>query len=57
MTVAMIGFIIAVKAYKYCRRDKAPYSQACVEEIFARRIEGYRNQYRDYEELKDINEY
>ena len=41
ITVAMIGFIlfiIAVKRYKYRRRDEEPYSQACVEEIFARRV-------------------
>ena len=60
ITVAMIGFIsfiIAVKRYKYRRRDEEPYSQACVEEIFARRIEGYRNHYRGYEELPGTNEY
>ena len=59
ITVAMIGFIsfiIAVKRYKYRRRDEEPYSQACVEEIFARRIES-RGQYFDYEELSGTNEY
>ena len=60
ITVAMIGFIlfiIAVKRYKYRRRDEEPYSQACVEEIFARRIEGYGNQYKGYEELPGTNNY
>ena len=60
ITVAVIGFIsfiVAVKRYKYRRRDEEPYSQACVEEIFARRIEGYRNHYKDYEELPGTNEY
>ena len=59
ITVAMIGFIsfiIAVKRYKYRRRDEEPYSQACVEEIFARRIES-RGRYFDYEELSGTNEY
>ena len=59
ITVAMIGFIsfiIAVKRYKYRRRDEEPYSQACVEEIFARRIES-RGRYSDYEELSGTNEY
>ena len=60
ITVAMIGFIsfiVAVKRYKYRRRDEEPYSQACVEEIFARRIESSRNYYRGYEELQGTNEY
>ena len=59
LTVALIGLIslmVAVKRYKYRRRDEEPYSQACVEEIFARRIE-YRCQYSDYEELSGTNEY
>ena len=62
ITVAMIGFIlfiIAVKRYKYRRRDEEPYSQACVEEIFARRIAGDL-QHRDrkrYEILPGSNEY
>ena len=59
ITVAMIGFIsfiVAVKRYKYRRRDEEPYSQACVEEIFARRIES-RGQFFDYEELSGTNEY
>ena len=58
ITVAMIGlilFIVAVKRYKYRRRDEEPYSQACVEEIFARRIES-RGQFFDYEELSGTNE-
>ena len=60
ITVAMVGFIlfiIAVKRYKYRRRDEEPYSQACVEEIFARRIENRRSYYSDYEELLGTNEY
>ena len=59
ITVAMIGFIsfiVAVKRYKYRMRDEEPYSQACVEEIFARRIES-RGQFFDYEELSGTNEY
>ena len=62
ITVAVIGFIsfiVAVKRYKYRRRDEEPYSQACVEEIFARRIAGDL-QHRDregYEELSGLNEY
>ena len=59
ITIAMIGFIlfiIAVKRYKYRRRDEEPYSQACVEEIFARRIES-RGQYFDYDKLSNSNEY
>ncbi len=59
ITVALIGLvslIVAVKRYKYRRRDEEPYSQACVEEIFARRIED-RCQYGDYEELSGTNEY
>ena len=59
ITVAMIGFIlfiIAVKRYKYRRRDEEPYSKACVEEIFARRIES-RCDYFDYDKLSNSNEY
>ena len=58
ITVAMIGFIsfvVAVKRYKYRRRDEEPYSQACVEEIFARRIamnpQYYNTDRSEYEEL------
>ena len=58
IAVAMIGFIllvIAVKRYKYRRRDEEPYSQACVEEIFARRIamnsRYYNTDRSDYEQL------
>ena len=58
-TTAIVGFIlfiIAVKRYTYRRRDEEPYSQACVEEIFARRIKDcYQHTVNreDYEELPD----
>ena len=60
ITVAMIGFvsfIIAVKRYKYRRRDEEPYSQACVEEIFARRIANSNEHKRreGYKELQGVN--
>ena len=40
--VALLGlclFIIAVKKYKYRKREEEPFSQARVEEIFSRRIQ------------------
>ena len=40
--LALIGlclFIVAVKTYKYRKREEEPYSQAQVEEIFSRRIQ------------------
>ena len=52
--IGLVSLIVAVKRYKYRRRDEEPYSQACVEEIFARRIEG-RNKRHHYKELKGLN--
>ena len=42
IVVALIGLcvlIIAVKKYKYRKRDEEPFSQAQVEEIFSRRVQ------------------
>ncbi len=60
ITVALIGLgslIVAVKRYKYRRRDEEPYSQACVEEIFARRLANRAVSYdrQGYQELSGSN--
>ncbi len=59
VSVALIGLVsllVAVRRYKYRRRDEDPYSQACVEEIYARIIER-RIQHDQYEELAGVNRY
>ena len=41
--IGLLSLLVAVRRYRYRRRDEDPYSQACVEEVYARIIE-IRNQ-------------